>query len=454
VINDYPGTKLAQEAENRIDHIIANPIGTGGKKSFLASIPFIKKLVQKPEEEYEERALEKDPFKKKQAAQKKKFWEFWKKSEKAVAVEQKEDAKKVKPVAVAKGKKQFWEFWKKSDAAASKDVEPVVVAKKKKQQKKQFWEIWKKTPPAETEKEEEVPNVGITGRDGALTMRELGASEEEDQISQEPTQTMTSYEDSGYLLPKKAGTEIAQASVDSEESEYIPSDEEIEAELMSNEPIRSEDFDESSIPAKDTAVSLQEEFDEVVVEKDDIPSVVKDAAQKISDGESISVEDVLEARDARTGASPASRISKVDDSIAPLMSDDYEEEVDEAAFDEEVPAEIPIEFDLAQISDLKLVESDKGKKMVFATNKAIDFVSYRLENPTRLMIAMKSPTYSSLDSVITVDAAGVKTVRSHYRTKEEGHVGWQVNAIVLDFDDNIKYKVSSNENAITIELKQ
>ncbi|HRZ87400.1 MAG TPA: outer membrane protein assembly factor BamD, partial [bacterium] len=120
---------------------------------------------------------------------------------------------------------------------------------------------------------------------------------------------------------------------------------------------------------------------------------------------------------------------------------------------DETPSEIPKELDVVQIVDLKLVETNNGCKLVFITNKPAQYAAYELKNPTRLMIAMKSPVYSRLDDRIDIGKAGFKSVRSHYRNREETESGWQVNAFVIDFEGHARFQVTDEDNAIIVQLQ-
>jgi outer membrane protein assembly factor BamD len=294
--------------------------------------------------------------------------------------------------------KHFWEIWKKSDKTASvkKETPPAEKKTAEKDAKKKFWEVWKQ------DKKETSPQESALGEEGTLTLKDTAGRPDEQKMAMAAKPPSAAGE-STLPLTRHAQAETKKAGPSE------PAEDEIEKELMGDT-----DAQEPS------GVKLEGEIDEeplVTGRKETLPGKAHEDAQASA---AAAAEDI-----AGEESAPAQ---------APV-------------------AEIPKELDVVQIVDLKLVETTKGSKIVFVLNKPAQFAVYELKDPMRLMIAMKSPVYSKLDDRIDINRSGIKSVRNHYRNKEETENGWQVNAVVFDFDRNVTYNVKSDDTSISIEIQ-
>lgn len=305
--------------------------------------------------------------------------------------------------------KKSWEFWKKPQKVpAAEEKREAPAAEKQgtgKETKKKFWEVWKQEKKTAAAKEQKL------GEEGTLKLKD----------TQEALQPAVKATPGETVLPLIQSSPVTAKKTAAKE----PTDEEVEQELTGE---------------KTAAVELEQDEPEKVAastapEKAAAPAAPVAAVEK----QQAEPQPPAAEREAETPAQ-----EQAVEKSAPAA---------EVAAEKTVRAEIPKELDVAQVIDLKLVETTKGAKLVLVLNKASQYAVYELKNPMRLMIAMKSPVYSKLDDRIDINKSGIKTVRSHYRNKEETENGWQVNALVVDFDRSVAYDVAADDTSIVISIQ-
>jgi len=391
VINEHPGSPIAVKAEKRIDELIVKP--TSKKYEDKKTGTFLSKLKMP--------SVPMPAFLSKKSAKQ-------------------EEAAATAPAAPAKEKaseKKVWEFWKKPQkaAAADKKETPAPAAQAaQKESKKKFWEVWKQEKKTAAGTEQKL------GEEGTLKMKEAPEA-----VKQTPGETVLPLIQSTPVTVKKAAAKE-------------PSDDEIDRELMEE---------------KHPKVALEEDTPEAPAAPKTAEPASVPAEEPRKDIVTAQKTEQAAAEPEQTAAPAAVTEGPKIEPLAETPADAQPAAAVEPAAEKPAAAELPKELDVVQIVDLKLVETTKGSRMVVVLNKTADYSVYELKDPMRLMIAMKSQVYSKLDDRIEVNRSGIKTVRSHFRNKEETENGWQVNAIVIDFDRKVSYDVTSDDTSIVVDVK-
>lgn len=101
-----------------------------------------------------------------------------------------------------------------------------------------------------------------------------------------------------------------------------------------------------------------------------------------------------------------------------------------------------------QLSSIQILDEPKSVRIVLNKKGAIDFASYSMEDPSRLVFVLNEPAKANkaLASVEVPDSI-VKGVRFHKKDQ-------YINAFVIDMDRQAKYKVNNQRDSLVVSLEK
>ena len=107
-----------------------------------------------------------------------------------------------------------------------------------------------------------------------------------------------------------------------------------------------------------------------------------------------------------------------------------------------------------RVKSFQIEEDRSVLRMMFETNGDLEFKTFYLKDPARVLISFSKGVLSSVSETIPVNKLGVQTVRQHFRSKEESATGQgrPLNAIVVDLEKNKEVKVYNDLDTFVIEV--
>ncbi len=107
-----------------------------------------------------------------------------------------------------------------------------------------------------------------------------------------------------------------------------------------------------------------------------------------------------------------------------------------------------------RIKTLQWEEKGNTMRLLFATNADLEFKTYYLKDPSRVLVSFTPGVVSMLQETINVNKGCVQTVRQHFRSKDAGAVGKPLNALVVDVEKSKEVKVFNEAGTFVIEVEK
>ncbi len=108
-----------------------------------------------------------------------------------------------------------------------------------------------------------------------------------------------------------------------------------------------------------------------------------------------------------------------------------------------------------QIKSFKVEQDGSTLRLLFETNGDLEFKTFYLKEPSRVLVSFAKGVFSSLEETIPIEKLGVHSVRQHFRSKESGGAeGRPLNAVVIDLERSKEVKVYNDLDTFVIEVEK
>ena len=107
------------------------------------------------------------------------------------------------------------------------------------------------------------------------------------------------------------------------------------------------------------------------------------------------------------------------------------------------------------MKSLQVEQDGSTLRLLFETNGDLDFKTFYLKDPSRVLVSFSKGVFASIQETIPVNKMGVQTVRAHFRSKESvAPEGKPLNAIVVDLEKTGEVKVYNDLDTFVIEVQK